>query len=114
VIYANEKFIHLFVYLFIYFGFFVQPLTFSFYFIWKLLEDVTKGSSELHGTLDRVWVVPGHVIVSLEGGQKLLTFDCKPASQQQVSDLYLLLIFFLISISLPSLTTRPVLPGGIY
>ena len=56
----------------------------SFFILsFQLFEDVTNsGTSE---PVDNVWIVPGHVFVSLRNSTKLITFDCKPVIYHHVS-----------------------------
>ncbi|KAK7490423.1 hypothetical protein BaRGS_00018402 [Batillaria attramentaria] len=50
----------------------------------ELFEEVTGRHTVEE--LENVWIVPGHVFVTLSQGTKLLTFDCKPVTYQHNID----------------------------
>ena len=56
------------------------------YFL-QLFDDVTHSNSTY--PVHNVWIVPGHVFVTVGNGHKLITFDCKPVIHQHVSILSL-------------------------
>ncbi|OWF38159.1 uncharacterized protein LOC110466646 isoform X2 [Mizuhopecten yessoensis] len=46
---------------------------------WQLYEDLVCDAKS--GPVDRVWVSPGHVYITINGGTHLYTFDTKPTSK---------------------------------
>ncbi|XP_059148398.1 uncharacterized protein LOC131935769 isoform X3 [Physella acuta] len=50
----------------------------------ELFTDVCR---RVYGDVSQVWALPGHILITTDNGRKLFTFDCKPLSYQNMSNI---------------------------